>query len=441
MYEAFYSLNADPFCLSPDHRFCFEHRSYVKAIANIMDVVDRAEGFVMITGEGGTGKTTLSNDLWGRLAAKQMVVGRMTSTPLSVDDFLRTVAFAFDLPVEGADKATVLELLEDFVTRQGRVDRPVLLVVDDVQEAHSLALKELLPLINFQLSGQTLMQVLLIGDDSLRETLLARDMVPPHQRFRLESLDSDETASYVKHRLGRAGWRHDPQISEEIFPWVHEFSHGLPHRINLVCRRLLWNGSVDQKHELGEGDLRRVIKELREESLATPDERLDNAANRATLFRPDRTRSRPWDAGEMSSQLVDASTEGLPGGESVSDSNGLHRGSLAREILAQMRGKDTPTAMKQRPSHDHDDARERDRKVPPSTPRPMPRRLVIMIGLLAGIVFGFSVVLLFRPELESLGVVLSAGQGPSQRLEEESSATTDQPPPAPVPSPGSSDGA
>lgn len=271
MHLKYYKLHADPFRLSPDHRFCFPHRTYRKAMTYMRHALLRAEGFIIITGQPGMGKTTLINDLLREIRSDQIRIARLVSTQLQADDLLRLVAYELDLDPSGLDKASVLNRVGNFLKQQHREGRRTLLVVDEAQDVIGEALEELRLLTNIQVDGQQLLQIFLVGQEELRDLVSAPTLVQLRQRViaatHIDPLSSTETREYIKHRLRRVGWEGNPLISNQAFAMIHRFSRGIPRQINQICSRLLLHGSIEERNRLGLQDLRIVINELYSEML------------------------------------------------------------------------------------------------------------------------------------------------------------------------------
>jgi len=273
MYERFFNLTADPFRLSPDHRFCYKHAHYAKARAYMAYAFRRAEGFVLVTGAPGTGKTTLIGDLLEYLANENAVVASLVSTQLAEDDLLRSVAFAFDVAAKGIDKSTILEELKTEFLAWDKAGRRALLIVDEAQDLKSRAMEELRLLTNMQIDGRPMLQIFLLGQLELRDLVHEKALEPVHQRIiaasHLKPLKEDETRGYVEHRLNVVGWDKDPHITPRVFAVIYLFSEGIPRRINLICNRLLLHAFVEQRHKITVADARVVVEELQEELLST----------------------------------------------------------------------------------------------------------------------------------------------------------------------------
>ena len=272
MYEIYYNFQAEPFRLSPDHHFCFEHKGYARAGAYMAYAYRRAEGFVMITGRPGTGKTTLLGDLVESLSSDNVYVANLVCTQLQADDLLKSVAYSFEIGSVNIDKAELLHRLTVLLHRWHRANKRALLIVDEAQDLSPSAMEELRLLTNIQLDNQPLLQVFLVGQPELRDLVLRPEMEQVHQRIvaasHIDSIDPEETEGYVMHRLQVVGWKGDPSIERGIFPLIHKFSEGVPRRINLICSRLFLLGSVEDRHTIEVKDVAVVIGELQTEGLA-----------------------------------------------------------------------------------------------------------------------------------------------------------------------------
>ena len=241
----------------------------------MLHALHRAEGFIMITGRPGTGKTTLINDLIQTLKPDQAVVSKIVSTQLTADDLLDLVAYSFNLDPEGGGKAKVLIQVERFLKQQYQHGRRPLLIVDEAQDMGDDALEELRLLTNIQFGNHQLLQMFLVGQEQLRTTVITPSLEQLHQRLiaatLLEPLDTDDTKAYIKHRLRRVNWKGDPLISTETYAMIQRYSHGIPRRINQICSRLFLHGSIEEKHRLGMADLKIVVEELQQELLLPMD--------------------------------------------------------------------------------------------------------------------------------------------------------------------------
>jgi len=280
MYDLYYRFTAEPFRLSPDHHFAFQHRGYKKARAYMAYAFMRAEGFVMVTGRPGTGKTTLVGALVEDLSGEKVTTANIVCSQLEASDLLQMVAYEFGVDVAHTEKGVLLQHLSRLLQKWHREGRRALLIVDEAQDLSVSAMEELRLLTNIQAGGKPLLQIFLLGQPDLRELILSAPLEQVHQRIvaasHLEALELDETEAYVRHRLTLVGWRGDPDISRSIYPLIYKFSEGVPRRINLICSRLLLHGSVEQLHRLGVADIKEVLGELQGESLAAGNQLVDN---------------------------------------------------------------------------------------------------------------------------------------------------------------------
>ena len=271
MNESFYGLREDPFQLSPNPRLRFLHPSYKKARAYMQYALQRREGFVMITGRPGTGKTTLINDITDELQDQGGLFAALNSTQVKADDLLRLVLLKFQLDGESGSKAEHLHRLETFLQHLHNDERRPLLIIDEAQSLPGDALEELRLLTNLQRDNRPLIQIFLVGQEELRQTVLAPNLEQLHQRIvaacHLVPLTHEFSKAYITHRLEQVGWDNDPKLEASMFWTIHEYSQGIPRVINQICSRLLLQGSVEEKHHLAQVDIMTVVKDLHHEQL------------------------------------------------------------------------------------------------------------------------------------------------------------------------------
>jgi putative secretion ATPase (PEP-CTERM system associated) len=269
MYEDFYRFSAKPFQLTPDPRFFFGSKGHKRAMAYLDYGLSQGEGFIVITGEVGAGKTTLMRNLFLQLEGTGLVAAQLVSTQLDAEDTLRSVAASFGLEHEGISKSALLANLENFLRAAAGQGKRALLVVDEAQNLTQRAVEELRMLSNFQQGERSLIQTFLLGQPEFRGILQSPDMQQLRQRvvasYHLGPMDAPETRAYILHRLGMVGWNNDPEFDEEVFAAVHRYSGGIPRRINTFVDRVLLFGYLEEKHRIGEVEVDEVMSDLREE--------------------------------------------------------------------------------------------------------------------------------------------------------------------------------
>lgn len=252
MYEQFYGLTGRPFQLTPDPDFYFESSSHKKALSYLGYGLSQGEGFMVVTGEVGAGKSTLVAHLMEQVDPTQLSVGKIVTSALDGEEMIHVVARSFGIEVDGRDKAAALGAIEQFLQEEAREGRRCLLVVDESQNLDIEALEELRMLSNFQLGAHPLLQTLLLGQPEFRETVanhpeleqLRQRVIASHH---LSALAEQEVEAYVRHRLEMVGWDGNPKISADVFAELYDATDGIPRRINQVMNRLLLLGAIEER--------------------------------------------------------------------------------------------------------------------------------------------------------------------------------------------------
>jgi putative secretion ATPase (PEP-CTERM system associated) len=275
MYEAFYGLSAKPFQLNPDPKFYYSSKPHRRARSYLVYGVMRGEGFIVITGEVGAGKTTIVRDLLDNLENGSVVAAHLVSTQLGAEDALKLVCAAFGVPLRPpAGKADMLMALEAFFITQTTQGKRCLLIVDEAQNLQQQAVEELRMLSNFQFGNQALLQTFLIGQPEFRDMLQGPGMLQLRQRVtarcHLGALDEEDTGAYIEHRLKCAGATDKPVFGPGVFRAIHQHAGGIPRRINTLCDRLLLQGYMSESVEITLASVEAVVTEMREENAAPP---------------------------------------------------------------------------------------------------------------------------------------------------------------------------
>ena len=273
MYEAFYGLTGKPFQLNPDPSFYFGSKQHRRAKAYLEYGVQRNEGFIVITGEVGAGKTTIVRGLLESLDSNSVVAANLVSTQLDAEDTLRMVGAAFGVSVRDMSKSDLLMSIEAYLVTQISQGKRCLLVVDEAQNLTPRAVEELRMLSNFQFGKQALLQTFLVGQPEFREILQSPNMQQLRQRVtatcHIGPMDVEETRGYIEHRLKCVGSTGKPSFDAEAFAAIHKASGGIPRRINSISDRLLLLGFLGEKHHFSAEDVDEVVTEIREEGGGT----------------------------------------------------------------------------------------------------------------------------------------------------------------------------
>jgi general secretion pathway protein A len=266
MYAEYYNLRAMPFQLTPDCDFFYESREHSRAFSHLIYGLAQEEGFIVITGEIGAGKTMLVERLWSQLDRNRYLATRILTTRISGNDLLKMTAHGFGLPLTGATKVTLLRQLEElFIEKQAKGKR-CLLIIDEAQNLPFSALEELRMLSNIAVGGRALFQGLLLGQPQFRRHLVDARLEQLQQRvlasYHLGPLSPEETRDYIRHRLTTAGWSNNPSFGDTAFAAIHRYAEGIPRKINTLCSRILLYGYLEEKQHINEAIVNEVAEEL-----------------------------------------------------------------------------------------------------------------------------------------------------------------------------------
>ncbi|MFM5932368.1 MAG: XrtA/PEP-CTERM system-associated ATPase [Novosphingobium sp.] len=271
MFDDFYGLKGKPFQLTPDATFYFESGTHRKALSYLSYGLAQGEGFVVITGEVGAGKSTLVAHLMATIDPARLTAAQVVTSSLDGEEIIHVIAQAFGLEIEGHDKATALGAIESFLHEEARAGRRCLLVVDEVQNLSISALEELRMLSNFQLGAHPLLQTLLLGQPEFRDLIqhspqleqLRQRVIAAHH---LDAMEPAEVQPYVEHRLSKVGWQGNPSFDQRVFSELYEASGGVPRKINQIFNRLMLLGAVEERTRIDAAMLQQILAELADDT-------------------------------------------------------------------------------------------------------------------------------------------------------------------------------
>ena len=267
MYDAHFGLSGRPFQLTPDARFWYETATHRKAMAYLGYGLAQGEGFVVVTGDIGAGKTTLVGHLTAQVDPAALNVITIVSTAIPADDLLRIVATGLGVDPQGLAKAQLLTAIERGLHAVARSGRRTLLIVDEAQALPIDSLEELRMLSNFQAGGHALLQILLLGQPEFRERLHGSDRLEQlRQRViaihHLDPMEAHEVADYIAHRLSVVGWQGRPDFAADAFAALYEGSGGVPRRLNQLAGRVMLHAAVEGLGIIDGTVVRQVLGDL-----------------------------------------------------------------------------------------------------------------------------------------------------------------------------------
>lgn len=266
MYESYYGFSERPFQLSPDPRFFFATSHHQRALSYLQYGLDQGEGFIVITGPIGTGKTTIARNLLANIADENIVAAQLVTTNLSPDELLELVASEFKITIKGTSKADIIRGIEQFLIKLNNQGKRALLLVDEAQNLPAETIEELRMLSNFQLDNKPLIQSFLLGQEELKGIISAPEMEQFRQRIiasaHLKPLNVDEVKNYINHRLAQANCNKESLFSDEAFQLIFEKTLGVPRKINIFVDRLLLFGFLEELNSISCSVINEVAKEM-----------------------------------------------------------------------------------------------------------------------------------------------------------------------------------
>jgi putative secretion ATPase (PEP-CTERM system associated) len=250
MYHKYYNFTGRPFRLNPDPRFFFSSKTHKRALSYLRYGIEQGEGFIVITGDVGTGKTTLVSRLIRSLRSDNIITAHIVNSHLHPVDLLRMASAEFQLPYNSISKAALLKNLEGFFISGMEQHKRVLLIVDEAQNLTKGSLEELRMLSNLHRGGRQLLQSFLLGQKEFKTMIRGAGFEQLRQRviatYHLRPLDIDETRDYIQYRLKVVGWVNNPRIDESVYEGIFRHTSGIPRKINLLSDRILLYGSIEE---------------------------------------------------------------------------------------------------------------------------------------------------------------------------------------------------
>ena len=266
MYQRFFGLRESPFNVNPDPRYLYLTRQIQEALAGLSYGIQNRKGFILLTGEVGTGKTTLLNRLLDWLHGQRVATAFIFNSRLDVNQLFDFMLAEFEIPCESREKSQVLLRLNQWLLERYRAGQTAVLIVDEAQNLSLPVLEEIRLLTNLETSTEKLLQIVLSGQPELEQKLKLPQLRQLRQRITLRCrtapLTLEETYGYIAERLRVAGANGEPILSKEAIQAVHAYSLGIPRVVNLLCEHSLINAYVDHVRPVSAELVEQVAREF-----------------------------------------------------------------------------------------------------------------------------------------------------------------------------------
>jgi general secretion pathway protein A len=272
MYQSFFGLRESPFNVNPDPRYLFLTGQIREALAGLTYGIQNRKGFILLTGEVGTGKTTLLNRLLDWLHDHRMPTAYIFNSRLNVAHLFDFIMADFEIPCESREKSQVLLRLNQWLLERYRMGETAVLIIDEAQNLSPDVLEEVRLLTNLETSTEKLLQIVLTGQPELEEKLKLPQLRQLRQRITLRchtgALSLEETFGYIAERLRIAGANGEPVFSKEAIETVHTYSCGIPRVINLLCEHSMINAYVENSRPVCAQIVQDVAREFQLDQIA-----------------------------------------------------------------------------------------------------------------------------------------------------------------------------
>ena len=262
MYNKFYGFKESPFNLTPNSRFFFASHKHTEALDSLIYAIDQRKGFVVITGEIGSGKTTVCRTLLNKLD-RHTQIALITNTHLSSKDLLMTILEEFEIDFVPGSKSKLLSQLNAYLIEQLERNNNVVLIVDEAQNLKPSVLEEIRMLSNLETETEKLIQIILLGQPELKQKLALNSLEQLRQRvsvyFHLSPLDEADTKQYIRYRTKVASESDREYFTEEALSAIYQFSKGIPRLVNQACDNSLLSGYVEEAAVIDEQIIKDVV--------------------------------------------------------------------------------------------------------------------------------------------------------------------------------------